>query len=100
VSCPTPGDRSGSTQTDECAKSEQGNRAGVPAPISVFVSAPIRPAAKPTDAEIGLVMAAKYESELLIHGVVPRKRLDTVRVLIGVAVLIFAYDAVSLIIVR
>ena len=45
-------------------------------------------------------MAAKYESELLIHGALPRKRLDTVRVLIGVAVLVFAYDAVSLILVR
>jgi len=61
---------------------------------------PTRPGASPTSAEIGLVMAAKYESELLIHGALPRKRLDTVRVLIGVAVLVFAYDAVSLILVR
>ena len=58
----------------------------------------MRPAAGPTSAEMGLVLGAKYESELLIHAAQARRRLHTVGILIGVAVLVFAYDAVSLVV--
>ena len=60
----------------------------------------MRRAASPTNAEMGLVLAAKYESELLIHSAPARRRLNTVRILIGVAVLVFAYDAISLLLAR
>ena len=58
---------------------------------------PQRPLAMPTSTELGLVLAAKYESELNLTPVQARRQLNTVRVLVGVAVLVFAYDAVSLV---
>jgi len=61
------------------------------------VSTPMRPA---TDAEMGLVLGAKYESDLLIHGAQARRRFHTAGILIAIAVAVFAYDAVSLLIAR
>lgn len=58
---------------------------------------PTRPLTVPTQAEMGLIFAAKYESDLRIDPVQARRRFHTVSALIGVAALVFAYDALSLI---
>ena len=65
-----------------------------------LVSPPTRPIASPTNAEMGLVMAAKYESELLIHAAQARRRFHTLGILSAIAALVLAYDAVSLVLGR
>jgi len=60
------------------------------------VNMPMRPLTVPTQTELGLIGAAQYETDLRI-GAQARRRFHTVGALIGVAVLVFAYDALSLI---
>jgi hypothetical protein len=61
------------------------------------MNVPMRPLTVPTQAELGLVLAAKYESDLRIEPSRARRRFHTVSALIGVAALVFTYDALSLI---
>lgn len=51
----------------------------------------------PSQAELGLIYGAKYETDLHVHGAQPRRRLHVVGALASVAGLVFAYDALSLI---
>ena len=43
------------------------------------------------------MLAAKYETELHLRSVDGRRQMNTVRVLVAVAVLVCAYDALSLV---
>jgi hypothetical protein len=54
----------------------------------------------PTDAEMSLVVIASYETNLRIQAADARRRFQTVRVLIGIATLVFAYDVLSVLIGR
>lgn len=58
---------------------------------------PRRPLTVPTQAEMGLIVAAKHESDLLVHAAQSRRRFHAVGALIAVAVLVLTYDALSLI---
>jgi hypothetical protein len=51
--------------------------------------------ALPTEAEMSLVIVAGYESELRIQSVEARRRMHTTGILIGIAVLVFGYDFLS-----
>lgn len=57
---------------------------------------PKHPLTVPTQAEMGLVYGAKYESDLRIDSAQARRRFHTVGTLVGVASLVFAYDVTSL----
>ena len=57
----------------------------------------MRPLTVPTQAELGLVLGAKYETDLRVDPAQVRRRFHTVGALIAVAALVFAYDALSLI---
>jgi hypothetical protein len=58
---------------------------------------PMSPLRLPSQAELGLIYAAEYETDLHIDGAQARRRFHAVGALIGVAALVFAYDALSLI---
>ena len=55
------------------------------------------PLTVPTDAEIGLILAAKYETDITVRAGQTRRRLHSVGALSAVAGLVFIYDALSLI---
>ena len=59
----------------------------------------MRPLTLPTDAELGLLLAAKYESHGHSQGWVLR-RFNSVRGLTAVASLIFGYDVLSVFLFR
>lgn len=58
---------------------------------------PKRPLTVPTQAEMGLVYAAKYETDIRIHAAEARRQFHVLGGLIAVAVVVFGYDVVSLV---
>lgn len=58
------------------------------------------PRRETTSAELGLVVVAGYESDLRMHTAEAKRRFHAVRVLSGVALLVFAYDVLSLLLGR
>jgi hypothetical protein len=81
-------------------RSEQGTWSSKDPADGLGVTLPMTALTIPSEAELGLLLAAKYESEIETQAVGTRRRLNTVGVLSAVAVLVFGYDAVSLIMVR
>lgn len=59
----------------------------------------MRPLTVPTEAEMGLILAAKYEADQNAHGWLPRRFLS-VHALIATAVLVFGYDVGSVFLFR
>ena len=58
---------------------------------------PRQPLTVPSKAEMGLIYAAKYETDLRVEAAQARRRFHGVAALIGVATLVFGYDVLSLI---
>ena len=58
---------------------------------------PMQPLTVPSQAELGLILAAEYETDLRV-GAQARRRFHTVGALIGVATLVFAYDVLSIVV--
>lgn len=54
----------------------------------------------PTEAEMSLVSVARYESQLQIGAAETRRRYNTVGTLIAIAVLVFSYDLLSVVLGR
>jgi len=69
------------------------------ADISV-VNMPMGPLTVPTDAELALLLAAEYESDTAVRGGQARRRFQSVAMLSAVAALVFAYDALSVVLGR
>jgi hypothetical protein len=61
------------------------------------VNLPTRPLTVPSQAEMGLIFAAKYETDLRIEATQTRRAFRGVSMLIAVAVIVFGYDAASLV---
>ena len=61
------------------------------------VSMPRHPLTVPSKAEMGLIYAAKYETDLHVEAAQARRRFHGVGALLAVATLVFAYDVLSLI---
>jgi hypothetical protein len=61
---------------------------------------PTRPLTVPTDAEFGLIFAAKYETDIRVDAAQAQRRFHAVGALTAVAVAVFGYDAVSVILQR
>jgi hypothetical protein len=64
------------------------------------VNMPMSPLTVPTEAEIGLLLVAKYETDITIRARETRRRINSVRTLSAMAALVFAYDALSLVLGR
>lgn len=60
---------------------------------------PMRPLTVPSEAELGLLLAAKYESQANTHGWILR-RFGSARGLVAVAVGVFGYDVLSVFLFR
>jgi hypothetical protein len=60
---------------------------------------PMRPLTVPTEAELGLILVAKYETDQNTHSWLAR-RFCSVHLLIATAVLIFGYDVGSVFLFR
>ncbi len=54
----------------------------------------------PTEAEMSLVAVARYESQQQIQAAESRRRYNTVGTLIAIAVLVFSYDFLSVVLGR
>jgi hypothetical protein len=59
---------------------------------------PMRPLVLPTDAELSLIGAARYETDLLMSAPGARRQFHTVGALVAVAAAVFGYDLLSLVV--
>jgi hypothetical protein len=64
------------------------------------VNLPTRALTAPSQAEMGLIFAAKYETDLRIEAAQARRGFHGVSLLIAVAAIVFGYDAVFLMLGR
>jgi hypothetical protein len=60
---------------------------------------PNRPLTVPTEAELGMMLVARYETHLSTQGFLQR-RVFSIQTLIAVAVSVFGYDAASVFLFR
>lgn len=61
---------------------------------------PMGPLTVPTDAELALLLSAEYETDTSVRGGDARRRFQSVMTLSTVAGLVFAYDALSVVLGR
>ena len=54
----------------------------------------------PSETEMSLVVVARYESQMQIHAAEARRRYNTVGTLMAIAVLVFGYDFLSVVLGR
>ena len=61
---------------------------------------PMGPLTVPTDAELALLLTAEYETRTHVRDGQTRRRFQSVGMLSAVAALVFAYDALSVVLGR